>query len=390
MTNPGSFPQPRWLDYILDRGEEVLTFWKSHLQNQPRNVLFILGKGFDPRMCIGLEAILAIGGSGKRTVMAIELDEGISSPSTKQIGQADINWVRLNELVQSSGATLLPRSVQTRSPDGRRIASRNAAGLFRATRDVSEYTDVVVDISAMPRGVYFPLIAKLLHLRDEHYQNTSKELSEPRSINIHVLVAENPVLDRAIRDEGVDDVAVYVHPFSGGLERSATAILPRIWIPLLGESQGVQLERIHTLVAPDEICPVLPSPSMNPRRGDELVLEYQELLFSTWLIERRDFIYATEDNPFEVYRQIRKAVLQYYYALAPVGGCKTVISALSSKLMSVGALLVAYEFKGTHQEVGIAHVESQGFVMQSGADSEDAKTGGYLVGLWLAGECYEA
>src|SRR6266852_397064 len=49
--------------------------------------------------------------------------------------------------------------------------------------------------------------------------------------------------------------------------------------------------------------------------------------------------------------------------LRPLGGCKVVVSAHSSKLLSVGALLAAYEERLRSADVGIAHVESQGYTM---------------------------
>jgi hypothetical protein len=55
--------------------------------------------------------------------------------------------------------------------------------------------------------------------------------------------------------------------------------------------------------------------------------------------------------------------------------------------MSVGALLVAYELKQRDVEIGIAHVESRGYKIESDPTNEDNQT--ELFGLWLAGECYE-
>ena len=48
----------RWQSYVLTRGQELHEFWNSHLQLRERNVLFILAKGFDPRMCLGLDLLL--------------------------------------------------------------------------------------------------------------------------------------------------------------------------------------------------------------------------------------------------------------------------------------------------------------------------------------------
>lgn len=326
-------------------------------------------------MCVGPETLLRAGGGGRRDVVALEYHEGSASPSRVHAPLVIENWSRLESVVAGRGQ-LMTRAVQMYSADGRRIGARSAAALFHSGDDLRDYSDVVVDISAMPRVVYVPLIAKLLYLIDR----------EPGSArpNLFVLVAENPGLDARIVDEGVEDVASYIHPFSGSLEREATAGQPKIWIPLLGERQGPQLERIHDLVVPDEICPVLPSPSRNPRRGDDLILEHRYILFDRLRIEPQNFIYAAEWNPFEVYRQIRRTIFQYRDALTPLGGCKFALSALSTKLMSVGAFLVAYELKEGDIDIALAHVESQGYVMGTATPLQNE-----LFGVWLAGECYD-
>jgi hypothetical protein len=371
----------RWRNYVLESGLALKTFWQTHLQ-AGRDVLFVLGKGFDPRMCLGLRSLLEAGGIGKRDVIAIEFDEGASSPSKAYEQLVQANWTELNRLIAGKG-TLLAKPLKMWSDDGRRIGSRSAAGLFGSPRDFAGCTDIFLDISALPRGIYFPLIAKILYLLDEGADEGGKKP------NLHVVVAEDSVLDRRIQDEGVDDTATYVHPFRSGLEMEATADHPKVWIPVLGERQVTQLERIYDLVMPDEIAPLLPSPSLNPRRSDDLLLEYRELLFDRLRVEPRNFIFGSERNPFEVYRQIRRAVLHYRDALQPLGGCKAVLSALSTKLLSVGALLVAYELKQARVDVGIAHVECQGYTIEGGAQGDGAKTESELFGLWLWGECYE-
>lgn len=66
------------------------------------------------------------------------------------------------------------------------------------------FTDIIVDISAMSRGVFLPLINKMLFLIDN--QISPKQ-------NLHVVVAENPVLDSAIEDKGVeeaDDISTWL------------------------------------------------------------------------------------------------------------------------------------------------------------------------------------
>ncbi|MCD4677119.1 MAG: hypothetical protein K8S18_14160 [Desulfobacula sp.] len=87
-----------------------------------------------------------------------------------------------------------------------------------------------------------------------------------------------------------------------------------------------------------------------------------------------------------MYRSIYKTILHYNEVFKPILGCKIAISALSSKLISIGALLAAYESKQTTDlNVGIANVEAQGYQMPETVEPNDSE----LFTLWLAGDCYE-
>ena len=245
------------------------------------------------------------------------------------------------------------------------------------------YTDVVVDISALPRGLYMPLLAKLLALFDG-------EQKDGEHRNLHVIVSHSPATDDSIVEEGLEDSASYLFGFAAAaLESDSTSAQPKIWIPVLGRRQKLQLEKIHSLVSPDEICPLLPSPSQDPRKGDALVIEYRDMLFDQLRVEPRNIIYAAEANPFEVYRQLMRSILHYQQALNPLGGCKVALSAMSSKLASIGVLLAAYELgrRDPKVVVGVAHVESQGYSVDNAAGPALAPT---LFTMWLSGECYAA
>ena len=180
-----------------------------------------------------------------------------------------------------------------------------------------------------------------------------------------------------------------MHGFTGTLGTESYSNYPKVWIPILGEKQARQLERISSLVLPDEICPMLPMPSTDPRRTDDLIVEYRDLLFDRWNVNQRNFIYVDEKNPFEVYREIYRAVLHYNESLRSLGGCQVAISALSSKLLSIGALLSAYELKNYGLGVGVAHVETQGYEIENGVDLKSELPGTELSTLWLSGDCYE-
>ena len=369
----------RWANYFLTGGDNFAPFWNSFLCLKPCHLLFVLGLGFDPRMCSAIQEIMKQGGECLRDCLLLVFDEGSSSPSKQHVDRVQQNREQLQQLmVYPKG--IHEHEIRMWSTDGRRIGARNAASVFRRLDNLVQYTDIVVDISALPRSIYFPLLGRLLLLIDEKQRDDSLP-------NLHVVVSESVELDQIIHAEGIDDEATYLHGFSGGVDREATAGIPRVWIPILGENQIGELERIHDLVHPDEICPVLPFPSSDPRRGDNLILEYREILFDRFRVEPRNIIYASEKNPFEVYRELTKTINQYSSSLDPLKGCKVVVSTLSSKLLSLGALLTAYEFR---KMVGIAHVEVSGYTMSVTDTDEPVNTHEELFEMWLTGEAYES
>lgn len=377
MTTTSENVPMRWRDYILVRNGEFSAFWKALFAERSRSVLYVCGRGFDPRTCICVRAIAELAKDALKETIALEYEEGEGSLTQTLRDKAAANWKEMETLIAGKG-TCASQKIVFRTSDGRRVGARNAANVFTEETKLSPFSDIVVDISAMPRSVYFPLVSRLLYFHDE-----MRKKKQPAP-NIHVVVSEDPILDCQIREEGVDETASFLHPFEGDFNREATGQQPKVWIPLLGEGRTTQFDRIYDLVKPDEVCPVLPSPSRNPRRGDDIVMEYRDLLFDQLRLDPRNIIYASEFNPFEVYRQIRKAAIQYREVLGLIGGCKVALSALCSKLMSLGVLLVGYELKAANSlQIGIAHIECQGYDMPDSIVPNPQP-----VGLWLAGECY--
>jgi hypothetical protein len=386
MNASSNSPELRWANYFMRGPAHFDEFWRDYLKGSKRRLLFIIGHGIDPRMCHGIQAILKNNKGIKCDCMLVEFDEGPDSPTKKHVQLAEENKDTLRRLLKSRGS-LLDKTMRMWTDDRRRIGSIQAADIVSDITDISRYTDVIIDVSAMPRGVYFPLIGKTLYLL-ENAKTSTPGTSIP---NLHVIVSEDANQDRRMRSVGIDDTADYVHGFtSPDLEAEATAEIRRVWIPILGEEQAAKLERIYTLVHPDEICPVLPSPSRNPRRGDDLLIEYRELILDQWRVDPKNIVFASEQNPFETYRQIHRTVRLYNQALGPLGGCKAIISALSSKLLSIGAMLAVYELKQTEMSVGLAHVEAQGYdIVEIGQDTSADLDKEELFTLWLSGECYE-
>lgn len=386
MTDNIDINDFRWDPYYSCHGEGFRLFWKSHLEAEEKDVLYVLGRGFDPRMCSGYEAIIRVGGKGRRDCILIDFNEGPDSPSESNRQVIEQNVDKLKKLCKDRG-NILAESIEMWSSEGvgrHRIGSRTASDVFKDISLFNDYTDVIIDISALPKSIYLALIGKAFYLLDDY---NSKRNGDRKAINLHIIVHEDVALDAAIKDVGIDDTITFVHGFgAASLTVERSSYVPMIWIPVFGEDQKQQLELIYGSIIPTEICPVIPSPSRDPRRGDSLLVEYHDILFDAWSVEPRNIIYASEYNPFDAYRQIYRTVIHYNKALNSLGGCKAIISLVSSKLISIGGLLAAYElYQKSGIDVGIALIESQGYQL----DNEVANIEGELCSLWLIGEPYE-
>lgn len=155
-----------------------------------------------------------------------------------------------------------------------------------------------------------------------------------------------------------------------------------IWVPVLGEGAVTRVRALYEELHPHEVCPVLPWPSKDPRRGDRLVLEYRQFLFEEVRMEPRNIIYAAERNPFDLYRTIGSLYNRYAYALSPLGSVAMVLSSHSSKLLSLGVMLAAYEHGLVVQQVGPG---SYGL----SSDWASWRDHDEVFDLWLTGEPYK-
>jgi hypothetical protein len=358
---------PRWHIYDLSESDQLLReSWAARLNDGAR-LAMVMGVGFDPRMCLALELFRELG--APLEIHAVQFDAPADAIARSMAAEN-------SELFTSLLRDTEPRLLSI-GGSGLEETSRSAAAAVKSLDEFGDATDVVVDVNALPRPVFFPLIAKLLFLCDK---------AGPEAPNLHVVAGDAAWLDAEIRSEGLDEHASWLHPFEGTFSVEATQHMPRLWIPILGEHTGTQLERISELVDPAEVCPMLPFPARDPRRGDRLFDEYLEFLFEQLRTDSGTVIYADEANPFQVYRRLRESTLRHAETLAPLGQCKTAYSALSSKLVALGVLLVAYELR--EAEVGVADIGGQLHVLDRKISHDEAAQGTRLVGACLSGDSY--
>jgi hypothetical protein len=318
----------RWEDYVLASGaEEVSKLWSAALALAHR-VTFVLGVGFDPRALVALKSLLTQVRNQAVRVVRLGLPSAEDDDLTRELIQANDRCLR--ELAQSGVVEVeliaYPEGVESQA------AGLNMSRQIQSSGVIGEKDLVVIDVSGLPSTVYFPVIGGLLKASD--VQGLQRDLQ--------VVVCENPELDRIILEEGVASPGP-IRGFGQGLNPDGPSGVTRVWVPVVGEHQEPYIRSIFEFLAPNETCPVLPFPAMNPRRGDDLLIELRRLIFESIEVEPRNFIYADERNPFDLYRGLCRLSDRYTKTLMPVGNVTVVTSVHGSKVMSVGALLAAYE-----------------------------------------------
>ncbi|MFO0156923.1 MAG: hypothetical protein ACK52P_12605 [Alphaproteobacteria bacterium] len=367
----------RWDPYVLARGAEFENFWRGHLATRARRrVLLVLGRGFDVRTLEAARRLKAAGADLRAWNLAFDTGLGESDLRTALTTANDLN---LNALLGQDRVEL--SRIAMGGPAGASVTSPNTRRVIGERTDILDFDDIVVDISAMPRMVALTTVAKLLNDLD-------KAAAEGRGrVNLHVTVAESVSADLGAARGTLRDTVSMVQGFSGKLNAQGTETWPRVWLPVLGEGQRERLELIHGFLDPDEICPVVPFPSREPRRGDEILAEHRGVLFDDFQVEPSNILLASEYNPFEAYKQIFLAMDRYRRALNVLGGCKAFVSPVSSKLLSIGVLLACYDHRagnvqGQRLDVGIPYVETAdyGDPVQNSAEPFE------LFSMWIRGE----
>lgn len=338
------------------------TLWED-LDVKP--TLVVLGGGFDPRVPKALGLLLDVV-KGDVEVLRLDIDGG-EGAEPEMLALAASNRNEVETLAKAAGVPIHEQEF----PD---VRARRSAGLtisrdFHKAGFLERFNQIVVDISGLRRSVYFPLIRGLLLASESEWTG-----------NLHVVASDSAGLDGAIIEEGAENPSP-LGGFSGqtrSVEWAAT-----IWVPVLGEGMGEQLASLLDAIAPDEVVPVLPFPAAQPRRGDDLLLEHRELLLERLLVEPRNYLYAAESNPFDLYRAVTDLRDRYQESLRPLGAARLVLSTHSSKLLSVGVLLAAHEMS-----LEVMHVSPSRYGTRAGADLYELAQDCRPTDLWLTGDAY--
>ncbi len=346
----------KWENNASFKNNEFNNLWDEINKNDDK-CMYITGFGFDPRSLKSLEKI----------VLNKEIFDLVIIKNTKE--------------------TESPEELNSYHIIKSFISDRNYKDIIHFLNEAilsNRYKHVVIDISAMPRHLYLTLINFIINIiRNYNISNKIK-------INFYVTVVENPEIDRKIKSiiaENSD--AEILSGYQTGYTAEDISSSSKIWFPVLGENESERLKKIYEYIRPDEICPIIPSPSHDPRRSDSLIKEYRELLFDTWRIETSNFIYATEDNPFDIYKKILDSSKYFSEVFGLMLGCRIIISTFSSKLISIGALLAANDLQKNGYNVSIFHVKSTNYKNSNATSKKFSFESSEFTTIQVEGEIYD-
>lgn len=359
-------PRRRWDPCVSHRGKDAADFIAQFFADMNRKILVVAGAGFDPRSASASAALAAVAGD---RITGAFIREQRPDPELELLRRADANSAAMQSLVGRSSEVF----VDVFSKDGAVVGGR-AATLAVQHFALSDFTDVVVDLSALSVGIAYPVVRYFF-----------QSLLLHPGPNLHLLVTDDPVTDSAISATASDRVGT-VHGFQGGFGLDKNAKCVKLWLPQLveGQSRRAILDRIRSYVDPHEVCPILPFPAIHPRLPDKLIELYGEELESTWDVDSRNLLYADQRNPLDLYRTVLRIDDARHRIFAEIGGSLIILSPVGSKALAAGALMAAME-----RDFPVAYVEAIAYSIDFGLLDQRRHDDRELIHVWLMGEAYQ-
>ena len=383
-----------WQHYVFRRGQDVHPTWDLLFDRRPIRLLYIAGSGFDVRAQAVMKAFVENLRESRHVVEEAHLlligftGYQLSEELQKQTAE---NALALTQIFQELGdATVVPIGSSAPGEDDISASAALRLGAEQALTHLNRQTDIVLDVSSLPRVVYLALLTGILHklVPDKEAPNALFA----NGVNFQVLVAEDASLDAKIRSEDPSNDLILIPGFSSALHAESVQDWPLVWFPILGENKASQLQKVMGLAIPPnaEICPVLPHPSHDPRRADRLLAEYRQPLFDARETPTANILLAHESHPFEAYRQLLSAMTRYRESMRIMGGCRLVVTPLASKLITLGAGLACFELRPTDMSadygIAIPYAEPTRYVVPIEALRESKPE---ISALILTGDAYD-
>ena len=148
MVGDHAVAKPRWQDYVLIDSDNFAAFWDATCDAVERALC--VGQGLRSAHVPGLDALVKAGGLGTVTSWpSPSRGPAVALKCACRSRPAELGAITTTRTARSITERVVPLWSEDRR---RRIGASRAAGIFTAIKDLADYTDIVVDISAMPRS----------------------------------------------------------------------------------------------------------------------------------------------------------------------------------------------------------------------------------------------
>lgn len=342
-------------------------FWLEY-GTQERKVLFVYGLGFDPRCIPALRKTCRI---FHESAELVTFCARFTNLFDEHLAENQKNTQEcLEQIRYVTRSLIMPRhkhyevEVNLFGLDREQIGDSLLISEFDDClgAQMGSFTDVIVDVSAFPRSLMYTLIG---HLWESRLPNQ----------NLFAVLTETARPVKIVERD-------FVSPSYLRGDRHVEKIGPQIWVPVLGGELS-RFEAIYEFIKPEDVFPIIPFPSSNPRRGDDILLSARETLFARWGVPIDNVLYASGAVPWDVFRKIADFVESQTTIRDDVS---VVVSALSGRSLSLGVLMAAlwcdlYMCHAQPTTYAISHRERN----KLKNDCESATPTLY----WLAGELYD-
>ncbi|MEQ1766215.1 MAG: hypothetical protein ABL859_02195 [Methylotenera sp.] len=258
----------------------------------------------------------------------------------------DLGIAHQDLLIQKlTGSSIEFKEVQIIADDDATVAGRNAVRIVSIWLSQQKYSDIVIDSTGMSRGTCFPIVKQ------------ASEFGLKHGVDVHLLIASGnkPMFDLISES---NDRADWMHGFQGEMGRDSMDGALKLWVPQLSEGKAQATSTMYAKLSPvAEVCPIIPFPSHNPRRGDNILFEYKDVLTEEWDSGLLNIIYAHESNPLDVYRSVSSLHKIREQVFTDTGETPiTILSPAGWRIGSLGLLLASIDLK-----LPVLYVETIGY-----------------------------
>ncbi len=181
----------RWQPCVSHRPDEIEEFVSGYFGNISSKILLIAGAGFDPRATSVAQLLRA----HCNLLDGVLIREERPNPDPVLVKRAQSNLDLLTPCVQHPRVLKVDVFASDGAVVGGRSVLKELAGI-----DLTPYSDIVIDSSALSIGISFPLVKYVLR----HSESTKQ--------NVHLFACDWPVLDHMIQSQ-LADRASNVHGF---------------------------------------------------------------------------------------------------------------------------------------------------------------------------------